>query len=131
MLTESDIAQIPFAWFVQTNIDRSDFKTGLIFGHFDRNFRAIGLRKPRLVFQTGGNGTVTDFVCVAEFVELEQLRRQRLASRVALTFILVDADLELSRHGERLPYGHALSAGASHFLMVTGAAGGPERLFKL
>jgi hypothetical protein len=42
---------------------------------------------------------------IAEFVELEQFRRQRLATRVALTFVLVDADLQLSRHGE-----HSLKA---------------------
>ncbi len=36
---------------------------------------------------------------IAEFVELEQFRRQRLAARMALTFILIDAYFQLCRHG--------------------------------
>jgi hypothetical protein len=107
MLTESDIAQIPLAWFVQIRNGQPDFKAGysdsrLILCHFDRNFGAVGLRKPRLVFQTGRHGTVTDFVGVAEFIEFEQFRRQRFAARLALAFVLVDADFQLSRHGALL-----------------------------
>src|SRR6202000_329564 len=44
---------------------------------------------------------VADFMRIAEFVEVEQFGRQRLAARMALAFILVDANPELSGHGER------------------------------
>jgi len=38
-------------------------------------------------------------VGVAEFVEIEKFRRQRFAARVSLTFVLIDANLQLSGHG--------------------------------
>ena len=34
---------------------------------------------------------VADFVRVAEFIEIEQFRRQSLAAGVALTLLLIDA----------------------------------------
>jgi len=43
-------------------------------------------------------GAVADLVGVAELVEFKQFRRQRLAARVALAFVLVDVDSELSSH---------------------------------
>jgi hypothetical protein len=42
-------------------------------------------------------------VRVAEFVEIEQFRRQRLAAGVALTLVLVDMDFEFSGHGRHFP----------------------------
>jgi hypothetical protein len=35
---------------------------------------------------------------IAEFVEIEQFGRQRFAAGVSLAFVLVDVDLEFSRH---------------------------------
>jgi hypothetical protein len=37
-------------------------------------------------------------VRIAEFVEIEQFRRQRLAAGVALALVLVDVDFQLSGH---------------------------------
>src|SRR5579872_390099 len=53
-------------------------------GDFDRNFRAVGLRKPRLVLEAGGYRAVADLMCVAVLVEFKQLGRQRFAAGVAL-----------------------------------------------
>jgi hypothetical protein len=42
-------------------------------------------------------------VGIAEFVKIEQFRRQRLAAGVPLALVLVDVDLQLSRHCNRFP----------------------------
>ena len=72
-----------------------DRATGLFLGHLDRNFRTIALGQVSLVFQTCRHGTVADFVRVAEFVEIEQFRRERFAARVALAFILVTVTITI------------------------------------
>ena len=83
---------------------RTARRTGLFFDDLDRDFRAVGLRKPGLVFQTGGNGAVADLVRAPESVEFEQFRRKRFAAGVPLTFVLVDVNSQLARHsGDLLP----------------------------
>jgi hypothetical protein len=79
-------------------------------GHFDRDLRAIAPGEPGFVLQARGHGTVAGFMCIAEFVEIEQFGRQRLAPRMTLTFVLVDAYLQLSGHCKRLPLSRALLA---------------------
>src|SRR5262249_49841166 len=69
-------------------------------GDFDRNFRAIGLGEPGLVFQTRRDRTITGFMGIAVFVELEQFGRKRLAAGVALALLLIDVDSQLSCHGK-------------------------------
>src|SRR5882724_6188658 len=101
---ESDIGASSFCFVRSDSSGLNDFGTGLFLGHVDRDFRAIGLREPRLVFQTGGNRAVADFVRIAEFVEFEQFRRQRLAAGMALAFVLVDTDFQLG-HCERSLFG--------------------------
>jgi hypothetical protein len=70
-------------------------------GDFNRKFRTIGLRKPGLVLKPFGHGAVADFVRVAEFVEIEQLRRQRFAAGVSLAFLLIDTYFQFTRHSKR------------------------------
>ena len=111
--------QIPSAGLFKFECDWQDFGPGYSSVTSIAISGTIGLGEPGLVFQAGGDGAVADFVGVAEFVEFEQFRRQRLAARVALTFVLVDADLQLSGHGERSPQA-ARACGASHFLMLIG-----------
>ena len=48
-----------------------------------------------------GHGTVADLMRVAVFVELEKLRRQRLAAVVALALVAVDAHLQQLCSGHR------------------------------
>src|SRR5262249_39980283 len=69
-------------------------------GDFDRNFRAIGLGEPGLVFQTRRDRTITGFMGIAVFVEFEQFGRKRLAAGVALALLLIDVDSQLSCHGK-------------------------------
>ena len=47
------------------------------------------MREPRLVLKPGRNGTIADLVRVAEFVELEQFGRQRIAACVSLTLVSI------------------------------------------
>src|SRR5260370_14107204 len=65
----------------------------------------MGLGEPPLTLKPLGNRAIADFVCIAEFVELEQFRRQRFAARVSLTLLLVDAHLQCGgfRHSTNLP----------------------------
>ena len=69
-----------------------------VFGNFNRHFRAVGLRKPRLVLKSVRNSAVSDFVRITEFVEIEQFRSQRFAAGVSLTLVLVDVYFQLSGH---------------------------------
>jgi hypothetical protein len=78
-----------------------DKSADLVFGNFDRHFRAIGLGKPRLVLESGWHGAVAGFMGVAEFVKVEQFRRQRFAAGMPLTFVLVDVYFQLSGHFSR------------------------------
>jgi hypothetical protein len=78
-------------------------KAGSVFDNFDCDFRAIGLGEPRFVLEPGGHRAIADFVRVAEFVELEQLGRQRFATGVALTLVLVDVYSQFSGHRRRSP----------------------------
>jgi hypothetical protein len=71
------------------------FQVKLFFGHGNRDFRAVGLRKPRLVLQSRRDGAIADFMRIAEFIEIEQFGRQRLAAGMALTFVLVDTQPQL------------------------------------
>ena len=64
----------------------------------------LDLRETSLVLQACGHRAVADFVRVAELVELEQFRRQRFAARVALTFVGIDADFQLSSHRSVFPF---------------------------
>src|ERR1700736_4837919 len=68
-------------------------RTGSLLGDFDRDFRTIGFRKVGLVLQTGRHGAVAALMRVAEFVEIEQFGRQRLAARMSLTLVLVARSL--------------------------------------
>jgi hypothetical protein len=49
---------------------------------------------------------------VAEFVEFEKFGRQRLATGMSLTFVLVDAYFEFSGHGKRSLWSRAALARA-------------------
>src|SRR5580704_14458922 len=69
-------------------------RAGLFLGHLDRDLRTIALREPGLVLQSRRHAAVADFVRVAEFVEIEQLGRQRLAAGVSLALVLIDAHLQ-------------------------------------
>jgi hypothetical protein len=70
----------------------------LFLNDLDRNFGTIGLGKPRLLFKSSGDGSVADFVRIAEPVEFEQFGRQRFAPGMTLALVLVDANLQLSGH---------------------------------
>src|SRR3981081_3067358 len=73
--------------------------------HFERISRSIGVGEPRLVLKSRGHGAVADFVGIAEFVEIEQFRRQRFATGVSLALLLVDAQPQAGgfRHSTKLP----------------------------
>ena len=86
------------AWFVQIVMDQTISRSAILSVTSIAISGTVGLGEPGLVFQARGHGAVADFVRVAEFVEIEQFGRQRLAARVALTFVLVDADFQLSGH---------------------------------
>jgi hypothetical protein len=73
-------------------------RTSSFLRDFDRNFRAVGLRKPGLVFKPRRNSTIADLMRIAELIEFEQLACQRLAAGVSLASILVDMNFELSGH---------------------------------
>ena len=62
------------------------FRSGAFLGHLDRDFRAIGLGKPRLVLEPRGHDAVAVLMRIAEFVEIEQFRRERLVARQPLAF---------------------------------------------
>src|SRR4029078_4686354 len=75
MLAESDIGAIPLLGSFRSRwINRS--RDRLFLGYFDRDLGAVALGEPGLVFQARGHGPFADFVRVAEFVEIEQFRRQ-------------------------------------------------------
>src|SRR5262249_49021734 len=74
---------------------------GSLLDHLNRKFRAIGSREPRLVLEARRHSAVAALVRVAEFVQIEQFRRQRFAARVTLTFLRVDAYLQLPGHQQR------------------------------
>lgn len=57
-----------------------------IFCNIYGEFGTIGFGQIGLVFEAGRNDPVAGFVRVAEFVEVEQFRRQRLAAAMSLTF---------------------------------------------
>src|ERR1700748_383143 len=111
-LTESDIRKIPSGlvrpnwlcrgWAADVSCRGTRYSSFL--GDFDGDLRTIGLREPRLVLEPGRHGAVADFVRIAEFVEIEQFRRQRFAASVALTLVLVDAYLEFSGHHKPLSW---------------------------
>src|SRR5665213_1110304 len=90
-------------WFARIKClaDAMNLGARLFFRDVDRHLRAVGLREPRLVLEARRHRAVADFMGVTEFVEIEQFWRQRLAARMALAFVLVDADPELSGHHER------------------------------
>jgi hypothetical protein len=100
----SDIGVIS-SGLVCSDLNGLNFRDQLFLGHGNRDFRAIGLRKPGLVLQSRRHGTIADFVRVAEFIEIEQFRRQRFAAGMALTLLLVDMQPQLGgfRHSTKLP----------------------------
>jgi len=98
MLAESDIGAIPLLGSFRSRKAVSIAEAGLVLCHLDRDLGTVALGEPGLVFQSGRHGTVADFVRVAELVEIEQFGGQLFAARVALTFVLVDADFQLSSH---------------------------------
>src|ERR1700692_4545870 len=73
----------------------------LFLGHLDRDLRTVALREPGLVLQSRRHAAVADFVRIAEFVEIEQFGRQRLAAGVSLALVLVDMYFQFSRHCKR------------------------------
>jgi hypothetical protein len=95
MLVESDIGQDPLGCLEPW------FRERLFLGHFDRDFRAIGLGQPCLVFLSRGHRAVADFMGVAEFVEIEQVGCERFATRMSLTLVLIDVYSEFSGHDKR------------------------------
>src|SRR5262249_48330456 len=100
-------------------------RTASLLHHFNRDFRTIRPRKPGPALQARRYRAVTALTCVSELIEIEQFRRQRLAARVALTFLLVDAYFQLSGHCGRSLVTHALRALCSpwtwrHRHVVTG-----------
>jgi hypothetical protein len=102
MLAESDIADFLGIAYPEQTFD------GLIIwrlflDHFDGDFRTVGLGEPGLIVQAGWYRAVTTLMGVAKFIEIEQFRCQRLAARVSLTPLPVDANFELSGHCKRFP----------------------------
>jgi hypothetical protein len=91
----------------------------LFLDDLDRNFRTIGLGKPRLLLKSGWDGSVADLVRIAETVEFEQFGRQRFAPGVTLALVLVDADPQLSGHFDSL----VVAPIAAHLLFQTIIAG--------
>src|SRR5882757_3777167 len=55
---------------------------------------------------------------IAEFVELEQFGRQRLAARMSLTPVLIDANFEFSGHDKRSLWSRAMLARTAFPIMV-------------
>ena len=68
----------------------------------DRQFRTIGPGDPCLVFESGRDMAGAADASAAEFIQLKQLGRQRMAARVALAFLRIDPD------DEPAIFGHAL-----------------------
>jgi hypothetical protein len=62
--------------------------------HLDREFGAVGFRKPRLILEAWRDRAIADCVRVAELIELEQSRGYRLASVVSLTSLRIDDNLK-------------------------------------
>src|SRR5215470_8759233 len=60
----------------------------------DRELWAVGFGKIGFFLQFRGDQAVIDLVRIAEFIELEQLRCDRLAAIVPLAFVPVDANLQ-------------------------------------
>src|SRR5665213_988971 len=118
-------------WFARIKClaDAMNLGARLFFRDVDRHLRAVGLREPRLVLEARRHGAVADFMGVTEFVEIEQFWRQRLAARMALAFVLVDADPELSGHHERSLLPHA--AGVARFRTFPSAGGHRPPVLKL
>src|SRR4029077_13352786 len=63
--------------------------------------------QPPLVPQPGRHPAVADFARVAQFVEVEQLRRERVAAGMSLTTRPIDPHLEPGFLRHRLPPGSA------------------------
>jgi hypothetical protein len=84
---------------------KSMYWRGSFFGDVDRDFRTVRFGEPGFVLEPRGYRAVAGLVRIAEFVELEQFWRQRLAAGVALTLVLVDMYPEFSGH-ESLPLDH-------------------------
>src|SRR5712691_6137638 len=66
-----------------------------ILDDIDCKFRAIGFRKPGLVFHRFWHRAVADFVSVSELIELEKIGRDLMATIVSLTLVLINSELEL------------------------------------
>src|SRR3954451_17983396 len=84
-------------------------RSGSFLDHFDRDFRAIGLGEPGLVFHSVGDSAVADLVSVAEFVEIEQFGRQRFTAGMSLAPVLIDMYFQLAGHSS-VPLSPALDA---------------------
>jgi hypothetical protein len=67
----------------------------------DRQFRTIGPGDPCLVFKSGRDMAGAADASAAEFIQLKQLGRQRMAARVALAFLRIDPDDEPAIFGHR------------------------------
>src|SRR3954451_21875813 len=92
-----------------------------LLGNVDRDFGAVGLRKPRLVLEALGHRAVDDLVRVSVFVEFEKLGRQGFAAGVALTLLLIDPYLECSRHS-------AFPCDAAHMVAHCGDYNGADMM---
>lgn len=77
---------------------REQLKLRSIFRNIYGEFGTIGFGQIGLVFKASGNDSVAGFVSIAEFVEVEQFRRQRLATTVPLAFVLIDMNSEFTGH---------------------------------
>jgi hypothetical protein len=116
-LTESDIGQLPLLCSFRLDVRQIGVASRLnpfpssFLGNFDRELGAIAFGKPGLVLQALSYDAVAVLMRVAEFIEIEQFGRQRLAARVALTLVLIDVDFQLSGHCYRsLAHAHQLRA---------------------
>src|SRR5262245_30242319 len=70
----------------------------------DRELGTVGFGKVGFFLQLGGNRAVIDLMRVAELIELEQFRRDRLAAIVPLAFFPVDANLQCCAIGHTLSF---------------------------
>jgi hypothetical protein len=98
-------------------VDSLQGEAGSLFDHLDCDFRTVGLGEPCLIFKPLGNGAVADFVRMAEFVELEQFRRQRLAAGMSLALFLIDMYFQFSGHPS-VPLWSRLSSRLCVFLAI-------------
>ena len=109
MLAVSDIGQFPLVLFAQMKFARNRSFEGRT--HSSVTSIAISGQlvwaSQALSSRPGGHRAVADLVRIAEFVEIEQFRRQRFAAGVPLTFVLVDVYFQFSGHRRRFPQGRA------------------------